>query len=81
MELTLQRLIDREHIRDVMARYARGVGRADWGAVRDTYHDDAYDDHGDYKGDVEGFIEFGRAHRIIGAVHAFSWSLPERVCH
>ena len=49
---TLQSLIDKQEIRDCMARYARGVDRADWEAVRDTYHDDAYDDHGDYKGAV-----------------------------
>ena len=60
MELTLQRLIDREQIRDVMARYARGVDRADWDAVRETYHEDAFDDHGDYKGPLEGFIDFAR---------------------
>ena len=60
METTLQRLIDREEIRDCMARYARGVDRADWRAVRATYHADAFDDHGDYKGDIDGFIAFAR---------------------
>lgn len=60
MKLTVQRLIDREEIRDVMARYARGVDRADWDMVRATYHDGAFDDHGDYKGDVDGFIAFAR---------------------
>ena len=56
----LQQLLDRQEIRDCMARYARGVDRADWEAVRDTYHADAYDDHGDYKGDIDGFIAFAR---------------------
>ena len=56
----LQQLIDRQEIRDCMARYARGVDRNDWEAVRDTYHPDAYDDHGDYKGDIDGFIAFGK---------------------
>jgi 3-phenylpropionate/cinnamic acid dioxygenase small subunit len=60
MQLTLQRLIDREEIHDVMLRYARGVDRGDWDAVRAVYHEGAFDDHGDYKGDVEGFIEFAR---------------------
>jgi hypothetical protein len=58
MQDALQRLIDKDEIRDVMARYCRGVDRADWDAVRATYHPDAYDDHGDYKGGIEGFIEF-----------------------
>lgn len=60
MDEALQRLIDKDAIRDVMARYARGVDRGDWDAVRETYHSDAYDDHGDYKGDLDGFIAFGR---------------------
>ena len=57
----LQKLIDREEIRDLMARYARGVDRDDWDLVREVYHPDAHDDHGDYKGGVDGFIEFGRS--------------------
>lgn len=58
MNDALQRLVDKDEIRDLMARYARGVDRADWAAVRETYHADAYDDHGDYKGGIDGFIEF-----------------------
>ena len=50
MTEALQRLIDKDEIRDVMARYCRGVDRADWDLVRSTYHTDAYDDHGDYRG-------------------------------
>lgn len=57
----LQRLIDKDEIRDVMARYCRGVDRADWDLLRSAYHSDAYDDHGDYKGDVDGFIEFAKS--------------------
>ena len=60
MNEALQRLIDREEIRDVMARYARGVDRADWEGVRATYHDDAFDDHGDFKGSADGFIAFAK---------------------
>lgn len=56
----LQRLIDREEIRDLILRYARGVDRWDWEAVRELYHDDAIDNHGDYNGGVDGFIEFAR---------------------
>ena len=61
MQDALQRLIDKDEIRDVMTRYCRGVDRADWDAVRETYHADAYDDHGDYKGGIDGFIEFARS--------------------
>lgn len=58
MDSRLQELIDRQEIRDVVARYARAVDRLDLEGVRETYHPDAYDDHGDYKGGVDGFIEF-----------------------
>jgi 3-phenylpropionate/cinnamic acid dioxygenase small subunit len=56
----LQRLIDREEIRDLILRYARGVDRWDWDAVRALYHDDAIDEHGEYNGDVDGFITWVR---------------------
>jgi hypothetical protein len=61
MNDALPRLIDKDEIRDLMARYARGVDRADWDAVRATYHTDAYDDHGDYKGGIDGFIKFAQS--------------------
>jgi hypothetical protein len=57
----LQRLLDKDEIRDLMTRYCRGVDRADWDLVRSTYHTDAYDDHGDYKGGVDGFIAFAKS--------------------
>ncbi len=60
MQDALQRLIDREEIRDLMGLYARSVDRADWEGVRAIYHEDAHDDHGDYKGGVDGLIEFIR---------------------
>jgi len=60
MNEAVQRLVDREEIRDLMSRYARGVDRADWDLVRAVYHPDAHDDHGDYKGGVDGFIEFAK---------------------
>ena len=61
MSDALQKLIDKDQIRDLMARYCRGVDRADWDLVRSTYHTDAYDDHGDYKGGIDGFIAFAKS--------------------
>ena len=58
MSLTMQQIIDREEIRDLMLRYSRGVDRGDWEMVRAVYHPDARDDHGDFVGDVPGFIAF-----------------------
>lgn len=60
MQDALQQLIDREEIRNVMARYARAVDRGDWEGIRDVYHPDANDDHGDYKGDLDGLIDYIR---------------------
>lgn len=52
----LARLYDRIEIQELLYRYARGVDRKDWDAVRAVYHPDAFDDHGNYKGDIDGFI-------------------------
>lgn len=49
-------LWDRLEIRDVVARYARGVDRLDLDLVRSCYHPDAFDDHGLYRGDIDGLI-------------------------
>lgn len=53
----LVRLGNQQAIRDVLARYWRGIDRCDPELVRSTYHPDAYDDHGYYKGGIDGFIE------------------------
>jgi len=57
-EHALQRLLDKEAIRDAMCRYSRGVDRGDWELLRSTYHPDAIDEHGDFKGSVDGLIEW-----------------------
>ena len=61
MNEAVKRLVDKDQIRDLMARYARAVDRADWTGLRATYHPDAFDDHGDYKGGVDGFIEHAQS--------------------
>ncbi len=58
VEGALQRLADKDAIRDAMYRYARGVDRLDPDLIRSAYHPDAYDDHGSFKGDVDGLIEW-----------------------
>lgn len=49
-------LVDREAIRDCLARYSRGVDRFDPDMLRSIYWPDAIDDHGDQVGTVEEFI-------------------------
>lgn len=56
--LAIQRISDRIEISDAMCRYARGVDRGDWDALRSAYHFDAYDDHGEYKGGIDGLVEW-----------------------
>jgi len=52
----LQQLLDREAIRDCLARYCRGIDRADEAALRSAYWEDATDCHGAYEGSASGFI-------------------------
>ncbi|MCA9512242.1 MAG: nuclear transport factor 2 family protein, partial [Myxococcales bacterium] len=52
----LARAGDAQAIRDVLARYWRGVDRRDAALVASTYHPDAFDDHGYYQGPVDGFV-------------------------
>lgn len=54
----VQRLVDKEEIRDVLARYARAVDRQDLAGLREVYHPDAYDDHADYRGGIDGFVDY-----------------------
>ncbi|MBR8103528.1 nuclear transport factor 2 family protein, partial [Burkholderia multivorans] len=56
MSAAMQRLIDKDQIRGVMLRYARGVDRRDWECVRSAFFEDCHDDHADFKGTRDAFI-------------------------
>lgn len=56
MEVGLRRLLADREIRDVLARYCRGIDRLDLDLVRECFHPDATDDHGGFRGDVEAFL-------------------------
>lgn len=75
----LQRLLDKDEIRDSMCRYARGVDRGDWELVRSSYHPDAHDEHGEYKGGTDGLIEWldKRFAGVDNSMHLLSNSLIE----
>lgn len=77
----LEQLLARAEIQDCMARYARGVDRRDWAAVRATYHDDAVDDHGAFSGPVDTFIDWvsKRQESVPAATHFLGNSLIEFV--
>jgi hypothetical protein len=48
-------LADRD-IRQVLARYCRGIDRLDLGLARSCYHDDAVDEHGSFTGDPDEYV-------------------------
>jgi SnoaL-like domain len=66
-EAALQRLLDKEEIREAALKYTRGVDRHDDEIIRQAYHADARDDHGEYIGGPEEFIAY------VNAVHANNW--------
>src|SRR5262245_17777267 len=43
-------LLDKQAIQEVLARYCRGVDRADLELLRSVYHPDAIDNHGTFNG-------------------------------
>jgi hypothetical protein len=49
-------LADREAIRDVIMRYARGVDRVDTDLLHSVYWDDAVDDHTSFNGNAHEFV-------------------------
>jgi hypothetical protein len=54
----LQSLLDREAIRDVLMRYARGIDRCDRSLLEGVYWPDAIDDHGNFRGSAAEFIDW-----------------------
>lgn len=56
MNDAIQRLVDKDEIRDVILLYCRGVDRRDWPLAQSAFFDDATDDHGDFKGPIDEFF-------------------------
>jgi hypothetical protein len=54
----LQKALDRQAIRELLARYCRGIDRLDRALIESTYWPDAFDDHIFYRGDPAGFLDY-----------------------
>ncbi len=68
-EAALQRLLDKEEIREACLKYTRGVDRHDADIAAGAYHEGAVDDHGTFVGDAKGFIKH------VNELHARNWSV------
>ena len=56
--VSIEELLAREEIHDVLKRYVRAVDRADAELMVSCYHDDGVDDHGMFRGPAAEFAEF-----------------------
>ena len=56
--MTPESVVDREAIRDCLARYCRGIDRRNEDLLTGVYWPEATDDHIQYKGSATGFIEW-----------------------
>ena len=66
MQARLERALATQEIRDVLARYARGVDRADGALLKSCYHADAVEEHGgNYVGNAFAYVD-GAIERIRG---------------
>ena len=68
-EAALQRLLDKEAIREASLKYTRGIDRHDDEILRQAFHPDARDDHGDYIGGPEGLIQYTKS------MHSDNWKV------
>ena len=77
-EQRLERVFARDEIREVLARYARGVDRADGPLLKSCYHPDAIEEHGgNYTGNAFDYVEgaiprirnMGKMQHLLGSTH------------
>lgn len=55
---TLEDMLAKHHIREVLARYARAIDRADGPLLRSCYHADAIEEHGgNFAGNAWAYVE------------------------
>jgi hypothetical protein len=57
MTMTVEELIAKQEIRDLVGRYMRGLDRLDRELLRSVFHDDATTDYGFFQGGPDAFVE------------------------
>jgi hypothetical protein len=74
----LERMLARDEIHEVLARYARGVDRADAELLKTCYHADAVEEHGgNYTGNAHDYVDgavprirqMGAMQHLLGSTH------------
>jgi hypothetical protein len=74
----LERMLARDEILEVLARYARGVDRADGPLLKSCYHPDAIEEHGgNYSGNAFAYVDgavpriraMGAMQHLLGSSH------------
>ena len=58
MNQKLTAMLDREEIKAVPHRFARGLDRSDRSLIESCFHADGIDDHGFFKGDAQAFCDW-----------------------
>lgn len=57
--MTVDTLLAKDEIRDLVLRYCRAIDRRDYAALPALYHEDATDDHSPmYQGSASGYLEW-----------------------
>ncbi|KRO33933.1 MAG: hypothetical protein ABS11_01450 [SAR86 cluster bacterium BACL1 MAG-120828-bin5] len=71
IDRTIQEIIDKESIRELVHLYCRAADRHDHVLMRELYHEDAYDDHGSFfKGKAMEFIDMlPEIQKTMGILH------------
>ena len=74
----LEKVLGHAEIRDVLARYVRGIDRADGELLKRCYHPDAIEEHaGNYTGNAHAYVEeamlrvraMGPMQHLLGSSH------------
>jgi hypothetical protein len=74
--MTIEELLAKQEITDLVGRYMRGLDRLDTTLLRSTFHDDATTDYGFFKGGPDAFVDMAHGalrdhlanHHMIGQV-------------